>query len=312
MRAQRIFLTGATGAMGCAIIDQLVNDGHTVTGTVRTDAGASLVSALGATPIRVDLFDPVALVAAMAGSDVVAHFATRIPGGFAATRVRAWADNDRLRSEATTHLVAAATAACVPRFILESIALAYPDRGQTWIDETQALDPVSPVMRSALDAEASLADFAARGGEPLVLRFGRLYGSGRASADLIDGVRRRRLPVIGVGNNLVSSIHVEDVGRAVAAALDAPPGVYNVVDDVPLTQREWMLCVAAALGAPSPRTMPRRLARLVLGHVADVLTVSQKISNRRFRAAAHWQPAYSSARRGWPEVVRSEPGTVAA
>ena len=111
MRAQRIFLTGATGAMGCAIIAHLVNDGHTVTGTVRTDTGASLVSALGGTPVRVDLFDPVALVAAMAGSDVVAHFATRIPVGFAATRVRAWADNDRLRRETTTHLIAAATAA---------------------------------------------------------------------------------------------------------------------------------------------------------------------------------------------------------
>ena len=313
MRAQRIFLTGATGAMGCAIIAHLVNDGHTVTGTVRTDTGASLVSALGGTPVRVDLFDPVALVAAMAGSDVVAHFATRIPVGFAATRVRAWADNDRLRRETTTHLIAAATAAAIPRFIFESITLAYPDKGQTWIDETQALDPVSPVMHSALDAEALLADFVARGGEPLVLRFGRLYGAGRASADLIEGVRRRRLPVIGAGDNLVSSIHVDDVGRAVTAALSALPGVYNVVDDAPLTQREWMLCVATALDAPAPRTVPRRLARLALGHVARVLTVSHRISNQRFCAAANWQPAHPSARVGWPAVVgRAEPGTVAA
>ena len=130
MRAQRIFLTGATGAMGCAIIAHLVNDGHAVTGTVRTDAGASLVSALGGTPVRVDLFEPFALVTAMAGSDAVAHFATRIPAGFAATRVGAWADNDRLRREATTDLIAAATTASVPRFIFESLALAYPDRGR--------------------------------------------------------------------------------------------------------------------------------------------------------------------------------------
>jgi nucleoside-diphosphate-sugar epimerase len=139
----------------------------------------------------------------MAGSDAVAHFATRIPAGFAATRVGAWADNDRLRREATTQLIAAATTASVPRFIFESLALAYPDRGEAWIDESQALDPVSPVMHSALDAEALLGDFAARGGESVALRFGRLYGSGRASA-----------------------------------ALSAPPGVYNVVDDAPLTQRQ--------------------------------------------------------------------------
>ena len=299
MMTRRIFLTGASGAMGQAITRTLVDAGHEVIGAVRSADGAAAVIALGARPVHVDLCDASALAPAMAGCDLVAHFATKIPTGMAATRVAAWAENDRLRRDGTAALLEAATATAVPRCIFESISLAYPDGGADWTDEAQALDPVSPVMRSALDAEAELARFAERGGEALLLRFGRLYGPGRASADLIGDLRRRRMPVVGRGDNFVSSVHVDDVGAAVAAAIDATPGIYNVVDDSPMTQRELMHAAARSLGASAPRSVPVAVARLLLGHAAPVLTVSHRVSNRRFKRVTGWTPRHVSAVGGW-------------
>ncbi|MEZ4504128.1 MAG: NAD(P)-dependent oxidoreductase [Dehalococcoidia bacterium] len=300
---QRVFLTGATGAMGQAIVRDLVGRGHEVTGVTRSAEGASLLRALGATPIEVDLFDARALTDAVRGADAIAHFATSIPRGMAAARRGAWRTNDRLRLEGTASLLEAARGAGVPRFIFESISLAYPDGGEDWLDESTPLAPVSPVMESAVEAEAMIRGFAQDGGEAVVLRFGRLYGPGRASGDLIEAVQRRRMPVIGSGENLVSSVHVDDVGRAVGAALEVVPGTYNVVDDAPETQRALLEGLASALDAPLPRRLPRPLARMMLGASVRVLTVSHRVSNRRFRQASGWAPRHPSAIEAYRSVA---------
>ena len=194
-RKQRIFLTGATGAMGLTGVRALIAAGHEVVGTTRSRRGATVLGELGATAIDANLFDEGALREALVGIDVLAHFATSIPLGFAATRLSAWRTNDRLRREGTATLIAAAEPAGVRRFIFESIALAYPDRGDAWIDESERLRPPSSVMDTAIEAEAMLAGFAARGGEPTLRPPLRTWASlgrrDRRGAQAVDADRRQ-------------------------------------------------------------------------------------------------------------------------
>jgi 2-alkyl-3-oxoalkanoate reductase len=300
---QRVFLTGATGAMGLPIARALVDAGHEVVGVARSTEGAAILEALGARPVSVDLFDPETVRKATEGTDVLAHFATSIPQGMAMAKRSAWVMNDRLRAEGTRNLVMAAEANGIRRMIFESIALAYPDGGEEWTDERVPLAPLAPFMRTALEAEAMLEAFGRRGGEPVSLRFSRIYGPGRASHLFLEAVARRQMPIIGAGENFVSSIHTDDVGTSVVAALGAPPGVYNVSDDEPLRQREYLDHAARALGAPAPRRLPYPPARVLLRGMARVAAASHRVSNRRFREVTRWTPRYASVREGWPEVM---------
>ena len=295
MKRRRVFLTGSTGAMGASVTRTLVAHGIEVTGPVRSQAAAAVLWDLGGTPVDVSLFDAPALADVLRGVDAIAHFATRIPRGFAQAKISSWRENDRLRREGTSALLAAATRAGVRRFVFESIALAYPDRGGDWIDESTSLVQVSPVMRSAIEAESRVARFE---GESVSLRFGRLYGPGRASEDLVAALHARQMPIVGRGENFVSSVHSEDVGPAVLASLDVPPGAYNVVDDEPVSQRRWVESFAAAVGARPPRRIPEVVGRLLMGHAAKVLTVSQRVSNRRFRTSTSWAPRERSVTSG--------------
>jgi nucleoside-diphosphate-sugar epimerase len=299
---KRVLLTGATGSMGLEATRALVAAGHDVIGTSRSEEGSAALAALGADSVEVDVLNRDSVREASAGCDVIAHFATRIPRGFDAVKIRAWRTNDALRREGTAALVAAAEANGIKRIIFESIALAYPDSGDAWIDESVPLEEVSPVMGTAIEAEAQLEDF---GGDAVSLRFGRIYGAGRASDDFIAALRRRQMPIVGKGDNYVSTVHVADVGTAVAAAMGVPAGVYNVVDDEPLTQRALLETAAGCLDAPPPRRIPEMLARMMMGHVARVLTVSQRVSNHRFREATDWVPRYPSAASGWARIARA-------
>jgi len=301
--SHRIFLTGATGSMGLAATRDLISRGDQVVGVARSAEGAQVLLELGATPIEVDLFDVEAVQRAVDGCDVVAHFATKIPVGNDATKADAWQLNDRLRIEGTANLIAAAEAIGIRRFIFESISLAYPDGGQEWIDESVDLDPIAPMMDSAVEAEAMLAAFAERGGESVTLRFGRVYGPGRASDGFVEAVCARQMPIIGNGKNFVSSVHVGDAGGAIADAVEVVPGTYNIVDDEPMTQRELMATAAEALAAPPPRRIPYAIARVAAGKAARVMDVSQRVSNRRFREATDWAPRYRSATDGWAATV---------
>jgi nucleoside-diphosphate-sugar epimerase len=299
----RVFLTGATGVIGRHAVPALLADGHVVVGAVRSDDAAAALAALGGEPLQVDLFEAPAVSAAVVGADALIHFATAIPPLAAMRDLSAWALNDRLRTEAARTLVDAALAAGVPTFVQQALTFVYADGGDAWLDEDAPVDPPWVVTESALVAEAEVERFAAAGGRGIVLRLGRLYGPGDASAELVGATAVRKLPVIGRGTNYVSSLHAADAGAAVAAALHAPAGTYNVVDDHPVTAKEHTTSLAAAIGAPRPRHVPRWLARGLGGDMVRMLIRSQRVSNRRFAEATGWSPSFPDVRAGWADLA---------
>jgi nucleoside-diphosphate-sugar epimerase len=284
----KILFTGATGVLGSAAVPLLVEAGHEVKGLGRRD---------------LDLFDPAAVAEAVDGFDAVFHFATALPQADEMTEREAWRTNDRLRSEATANLVDAAIAAGVSVFVQESVTFSYADDGERWLDEDATLDSPWEVIDSALNAEEHVARFTAHGGRGIVLRLGRLYGPGRVSAAYLEMVAARKLPILGKGDNYVSHVHIHDAGTAIAAAVDAPAGIYNVVENEPVTVAEEMEVLTDALEVPRPRRVPVWLARRIVGPAVGLLAVSQRVSNRRFRDTTGWAPAYPSVREGWPQVV---------
>jgi nucleoside-diphosphate-sugar epimerase len=297
-----VLVTGATGVIGGQAVPRLLQAGHEVAGVARSAAAARWLRAVGATPVQVDLFDPAMVAAAVANANAVVHLATAIPPLARMRRPGAWRTNDRLRTHATRNLVDAAIATGAEVFVQESISFVYADGGAAWLDESATVDPPVAATRSALVAEAETDRFASAGGRGVALRMARLYGPGRASAELANMALARRVFVVGHGGNYVSSLHVEDAGTAVAAALAVPSGIYNVGDDAPVTALRWTASLAAALGAPPPRRLPVWVARRLLGSVADLLTVSQRVSNQAFRRAAGWEPRHPSVVAGWPTV----------
>jgi nucleoside-diphosphate-sugar epimerase len=299
----RIIVTGATGAIGQATIPRLVAAGHDVVGLHHRNDGGAWLRRHGAESAQVDLFDSAKVCNVLRGADAVVHLATSIPPFAKMAKASHWVMNDRLRSDATWILADAAERVGVGRLLVESITFNYVDRGDRWISED---DPVAPVFRpttSALVAENRVGRFASAGGVGVSLRFAHLYGPGRASAGLVPALHARKVPLIGTGTNYVSSIHTEDAGAAIVAALAVASGIYNVADDQPMRARERLEFQARAVGADAPRKVPAALARLLIGRAVHQLTVSQRVLNRRFREAAGWVPSYPSMRDGWPTVL---------
>lgn len=299
----RVVLTGATGAIGRNVIPGLVAAGHEVTAYVRSPASSEWVEKSGARAARADLFDPHEVQKLIAGADAVAHLATAIPPLSRMAKAQNWAVNDRLRIEATRNLVDAALTGAVSTVVVKSITFNYADQGDRWIDEDSPIEPGFGPTESALTAEREVARFAAAGGRGVALRMSQLYGPGRASAELIEALRARKVPLVGDGVNYVSNLHSHDAGTAVVAALEAASGVYNVSDDVPVRARERLDIQIAALATPPPRRVPPLIARMVAGRAVGQLTISHRISNRRFREVAGWAPRYPSIRDGWATVL---------
>lgn len=299
----RTLLTGATGAIGRAAVPRLIEAGHDVVGIARADAGRSWLTGAGARPVAVDLFDASAVAEAVGGADAVLHFATAIPPQDRITKRASWTANDRLRTEATANLVDAALKHGVEVFVQESISFIYADGGDRWLDETAPIETVWDVLDSALDAEGEVARFADGGGRGVTLRMSSLYGPGRASAGYLGGVAARKIPIVGSGEQFISRLHVDDAATAIVAALDAPTGAYNVSDDEPLHARTDLEIVAGLVDARPPRRVPAWLARMVAGPASNLLAISHRVSNERFRTATGWAPAYPSGREGWPAVV---------
>lgn len=299
----KILFTGATGVLGRATVPVLLSAGHDVTAVARSQTDREWLQGLGARPVEVDLFDPDSVDIAVAGADAVVHFATSIPSQKRMTKREAWASNDRLRSDATRLLVDASLTHGVDRFVQQSITLPYADGGDEWLDEESPIDPGWDVLDSALDAERQVERFSREGGTGVTLRLSRVYGPGPASREYLAGIEARKIPVIGKGDTYVSSIHVDDVATAVAAAMTASDGVYNVTDDLPVTAAAYNDSLAEVLGAPRPRRVPSFLARLILGDALALLTTSQRVSNRKFRTATGWAPAFPSVIEGWRHVI---------
>jgi nucleoside-diphosphate-sugar epimerase len=302
----KVFVAGATGVIGWRAVERLVAAGHEVTGVARSAEKAELLRGVGSTPVRLDLFDPAAVKEAVVGHDVVVNLTTHIPPLSRMAITRAWAENDRIRTEISRNLADAALAAGAGRYIQESIAFLYRDRGDEWIDEDTPIDSPDYAASVAV-AESQGARFTEAGGVGVVLRFGQFYGHDAGhTVDMVRFARRRISPSLGPSDAYWPQIHLDDAGSAVVAALDAPAGTYNVIEDEPATRRESGAALAAALGVKPPRHVPAAVSRFG-GSKAAMMGRSERVSNQRFKAATDWKPAYPSVREGWPQVVGAMP-----
>jgi nucleoside-diphosphate-sugar epimerase len=294
----RVFVAGGTGAIGSHTIPTLVREGHSVTALARTPVKTAALTAQGATPVSVSLFDRSALTAVFTGHDAVVNLATAIPPMSRWMSSKAWRSNDRVRTEGSAAIVDAALAAGVDRVVQESVSMLYRDHGARWVYEDSPIDPY-PMARANLAAEANVHRFSKAGGTSIILRFGWFYGPGATHSEQLFALARRHLGlVLGAPDSYVSSIQMVDAAAAVAAALHAAAGTFNIVDDEPLTKREYADAMARAAGTAMWLRGPGRAA-LIFGDRLTSLTRSLRVGNARFRAATGWAPRYPSAREGW-------------
>jgi len=301
----RVFVTGATGVIGKRAVPLLVAAGHAVTAVGRTPEKRAALERVGATAVAVDLFDPAAVRSAVAGHDVICNLATHIPSSSRMLLPWAWRENDRVRRLVSAHLVEAALAGGVQRFIQESFGLIYPDRGEAWIDESVRLEPAR-YNRSVLDAERAAAHFTEGGRTGIVLRFAGFYGpDSPILLDMIKFLRKGWLMLPGPADAYCSSVSHDDAATAVVAALGARPGVYNVVDDEPVRHREYADAFAAALGVKPPKLPPAWMTHLS-GSLGETLARSLRISNRKLRDECGWAPKFASVR-GFGRAFRGRP-----
>ena len=300
----RVFLAGATGAVGTHLVPQLLEHGHQVVGTSRSAQGAARLVTAGAEGVVLDLLDAEAVHDAVAAAepDVIVHQATALKG---LSDIKHFDDSfavtNRLRTEGTDHLLAAAQAHGVGRVVAQSFAGWPSGRGGARVTtEDDPLDPEPvPAMRRSHDAIRHLERAVVEAGG-VALRYGGLYGDpGDAQ---IEMVRKRRFPIVGDGGGVWSFVHLDDAAAATVLALDhGLPGVYNVVDDDPAPVREWLPVLAEALGAKPPRHVPRWLARLAAGDVGvAMMTEIQGASNARAKRELGWTLRYPSWREGFP------------
>jgi nucleoside-diphosphate-sugar epimerase len=303
----KLFLTGGTGALGRAAVPQLVAAGHTVRAVARNERKAATLRDAGAEPVTLDLFDADAVRSAVAGSEGVAHLATHVPPTRQAIRDSAWQEHNRLRTDATRNLVDAAIAVGASVFIKESITFIYEDRGTEWIDEDVPVVAIGPIVEPTLEGERIASEFTGDGRRGIVLRFGLFYGPENAmTAEALRMARWRASRAAGKADGYMSSIHTDDAGSAVVAAVNAAAGIYNVVDDEPLTRRAYLDAFSYAFDLPKLRITPGWVLKLMAGKAASILVASQRVSNGRFRATTGWAPSYPSAREGWAAVAALE------
>jgi nucleoside-diphosphate-sugar epimerase len=318
----KVFVAGASGALGAQLVPTLVAAGHDVVAMTKTPSKQSGLRALGAQPVVADALDPdaVARVVGEAEPEVIVHELTALSETLSARdmrhpdRSRAGIMTNRLRTEATDHLLAAGCAVGARRFVAQSFA-AFRFGGLTGeppATESDPLDPDAPpaALRAAQASYLYLerAVTTITWGEGLALRYGSFYGPGTAISSAPDAVlsravRARRLPIIGGGGGIWSHVHVRDAAAATAAAVErGESGIYNIVDDDPAPVREWLPALADALGAKRPWRVPRWLARLAVGEpTTAMMTEARGASNAKAKRQLDWQLQYPSWRLGLTE-----------
>jgi nucleoside-diphosphate-sugar epimerase len=306
----RVFVAGATGAIGRQLVPRLVAAGHEVHGMTRSESKQALLEELGAVPVVADALDPdqVAQAVGESAPDVIVHQLTAI-GSLDMRRFdRDFAPTNRLRTEGTDHLLSAAQAVGVRRFVAQSYGAWFYERtGGPVKSEEDPLDPaLAPEMRETLAAIRHLEEavLGARWTEGIVLRYGAFYGPGTSMApdgEQSEFVRKRKFPVIGDGGGVWSFIHIADAADATVAAVErGDRGVYNVVDDDPAKVAEWLPALARELGAKKPRRVPRFVGRLFAGEAGVVaMTDARGASNAKAKRELRWRPAHPSWREGF-------------
>jgi nucleoside-diphosphate-sugar epimerase len=301
----RVFLAGATGAIGSRLVPQLVASGHSVVATTRTDSKFPVLSESGAEPVRVDGLDAAAVGEAVAAAepDVIVHQMTALAGSADLRRFdRTFATTNRLRIIGTDNLLAAARAAGVRRFVAQSFT-GWPNErtGGPVKTEADPLDRHPPnAQRESMAAIRYLEQAVINAPlDGVVLRYGMFYGPG-TSDELLDLVRKRRMPIVGAGGAIWSMIHVDDAASATVAALERGSGVYNIVDDDPAPAADVLPALAEILGAKPPRHVPLWLGRMAAGEVGvSYLTQIRGASNVKAKRDLGWAPRWSSWREGY-------------
>jgi len=314
----KIFVAGATGVLGRALVPQLVARGHEVVGITRSASKQDLVSSLGARPVVADALDPDAVAQAVASAEpeVIVHELTALSGQMSIRDARhpgrspLFTMTNRLRTEGTDHLLAAGRGVGARRFVAQSFAaFRFSSTGGQVLTEDDPFDPgrlgmMQPGVVAILYMERAVTTIG--WGEGLVLRYGSLYGPGTAisrapDAQMSAPVRKRRFPIIGDGGGVWSHVHIDDAATATVAAIEhGQPGIYNIVDDEPAPVREWLPVLASALGAKPPRRIPRWLGRLAAGEVPTaMMTAARGASNEKAKRELGWQPHFASWREGF-------------
>jgi nucleoside-diphosphate-sugar epimerase len=302
----RVFVAGASGALGRRLIPQLIDSGHEVIGTHKSPANTELLRRLGAKPVMLDLLDARAVRTAVLQSEpeAILHEATALGDAkWGRNFDKAFWETNDLRTAGTDALLAAAREAGVSRFVAQSFAsYRYIRQGGPVKTEDDPLDPNPPGNARRSFAAMAYLDRTVTGAGGIILRYGGFYGA--ANDGLIEPVRKRQFPIIGSGAGMTSMIHLDDAAAATVLALEKDgPGLYNIVDDEPAAVRDWLPVMARALGAKPPRHFPAWLARLAAGEAAVIMgTEARGASNAKAKRDLGWTLRYPSWRTGFPAV----------
>ncbi len=302
----RIFVAGASGALGSRLVPQLIDAGHEVIGTHNSPSSAELLRTLGAKPVMVDLLDAYAVRQAVLETepDAIVHQATALAKAkFGRSLDKAFVKTNELRTKGTDALLAAAREAGVRRFVAQSFAsYRYLRQGGPIKTEDDPLDPTPPPHTQQSWAAMTYLERAVTDFGGIALRYGGFYGADNDGwAEL---VRKRLMPIVGDGGGMISWIHLEDAAAATVLALEHDgPAIYNIVDDEPAPAREWLPVLAESLGARPPRRLPAWLVRLLAGGAAVVMgTEVRGASNAKAKRELGWMLRYPSWRVGFPAV----------
>jgi len=311
----RVFVAGATGAVGSRLQPLLVAAGHSVVGLTRSALKGDAIRGAGAEPAIADATNRAAIVEAVANAkpDVIVHEMTALGDADDLRRFdRSFAATNRLRTAGLVNLLAAARQAGTRRLVAQSFCgWPYAPIGEPVKSEDDPLDSEPPrELRRILEAIRFLENAVTSSSEidGVVLRYGAFYGPGTGilAAAMVDQLLRRRVPLIGSGNGWWSFLHVDDAAAATAVEHGAP-GIYNIVDDEPAPVRDWLPALAAMLGARSPRRVPSWLARITAGaHIVAMMTQARAGSNAKAKRALSWRPAHPTWREGFARALSRE------
>jgi nucleoside-diphosphate-sugar epimerase len=306
VKIMRVFVAGGTGVVGRRLVPQLVARGHQVTATTTSPAKLGVLQRLGADAVVMNGLDAesVGTAVARARPDAIVHEMTAIDRKVDMRHPDRWfAATNRLRTEGTDHLLAAAEACGVSRFVAQSYGSWNGLREGGWVKTED--DPLDPLTGTAAQVVAAairhLEDVVSTAGGA-VLRYGALYGPGAAD-EQVARVRKRQYPIVGSGAGYSSWVHVDDAASATVLAVEQKAsGVFNIVDDEPAAVSEWLPYLAECVGAKPPMRVPEWLARLLAGEVAvGVMTEGRGFSNAKAKRDLGWQLRYPSWRQGFKE-----------
>lgn len=301
----KVFVAGASGAIGLPLVRQLSAAGHEVYGSTRGGTGADLIRQAGGNPVVCDVFERDGFVEAVsaASPEVVINQLTSLPDRFEPKKKGYYDANDRIRSEGGDNVIEATAASGAGRLITQSVSFLYELTGPMVKTEDEPLDS-SGRLDATIEHERKAIDDGRF--EAVVLRYGLLYGPGTwytKDGHLGSEVRRRRLPVVGDGCGYTSFLHVEDAASAAVAVLERGSGIFNVTDDEPAPTRAWIPVFAEAMGAKPPRKVPFWLASLVAGRQLATFAVEGRgASNAKFKAETGWSPSIPSWRTGFADA----------